>query len=124
MDVVVIGGGSAGLITSLILTNKVKIPINVKLIESPTEKIIGVGESTVGSFRADLENIMGIHFHDFIDEVQPTNKLGLWLSFGSEDFHFSFDNVFEAIEMETIFLNPLDLDLEEVILIIVNFLKL
>jgi len=107
MDVVVVGGGSAGLITSLILTNKVKIPINVKLIESPTEKIIGVGESTVGSFRADLENIMGIHFHDFIDEVQPTNKLGLWLSFGSEDFHFSFDNVFEAIEMGNDFPKPI-----------------
>lgn len=91
--IIILGAGSSGLISALVLKNKLK-DCNIVIIRS-TKPVIGVGEATVGSFVKSLKDHMGINLDDFIKNVKPINKHGIWFAFGKNDFHYTFDTAFD-----------------------------
>ena len=92
--ITIVGEGSAGLLAALIIQNKNKTA-KVIVIGSNTIPVIGVGESTVGSFGGLMRTHIGIDMNEFIREVNPTLKHGLWLDFGKSDFHYTFQTAFD-----------------------------
>jgi tryptophan halogenase len=75
--IIIIGSGSAGLITALMMNNKIQ-DSEIKIIRNKNEKVIGVGEATVGNFKQVLVNHIGIDFDDFVKNVNPISKHGIW----------------------------------------------
>ncbi len=94
MNVTVVGAGSAGLLSALTVKYKVKNCI-VTVIRDPNEPVIGVGESTIGSFMDFLTSSLGIIVDDFMEYVKPVIKYGIYFKFGKKDFHYTFDNAFD-----------------------------
>jgi tryptophan halogenase len=94
MKIIIVGSGSAGLITALMLNNNIP-DVEILIIKSQHKKIIGVGESTVGSFNTFLVDLLGIDKNDFIINVKPVTKYGISFEFGKNDFHYTFDTVFD-----------------------------
>lgn len=94
MNITIIGSGSAGLMFSLILSNHIP-SCNITIISDSNTKIIGVGESTTQPFSDSLSSYMGINVDDFIYNVKPVNKYGIYFEFGKKDFHFTFDTAFD-----------------------------
>jgi|TARA_R110000851_G_scaffold222778_1_gene375607 tryptophan halogenase len=92
--ITVIGTGSAGLLSALIIQHKNK-SADVTVIGSDKIPVIGVGESTVGSFASLMINHIGIDIEEFIREVNPIPKYGTWLDFGKKEFHYTFDSAFD-----------------------------
>lgn len=91
-EVLVLGGGSAGLLAAL--TVKRLIPdLSVTLVHSPDIGIIGVGEGTTGVFPDHIFRVLGIPKEEFYREAQPTWKQGIrFLSWGPrDDFHYDFE---------------------------------
>lgn len=94
MRVVVCGAGSAGLMSALAIQHKNR-DFQIEILRDSGTPVIGVGESTFGSFPRDIQTHLGLDFAAFEREVQPVTKYGLWLGFGAEDFHYSFENTFD-----------------------------
>ena len=94
MRVIIIGAGSAGLMFSLILSHFFP-SCNIKIIRDPNTKVIGVGESTTQPFLGFLSEYLGIDTNDFIINVKPVDKYGIYFEFGKKDFHFTFDTAFD-----------------------------
>tara|TARA_R110000787_G_scaffold81034_2_gene175834 strand:- start:634 stop:1980 length:1347 start_codon:yes stop_codon:yes gene_type:complete len=94
MEIIIIGAGSAGLLSALMIKNKIP-KCNITIIKDPDTKVIGVGESTVGSFITMLKDHIGIDIDDFIKNVKPVTKHGLLFNFGKKDFNYSFDRTFD-----------------------------
>ena len=94
INITIIGSGSAGLLTSLIFKNKIPNS-DVSIIHDKNTPVIGVGESTLGSFSNMLTNYAGIDIYDFNNNVKPVTKYGIWFDFGKKEFHFPFDNSFD-----------------------------
>lgn len=94
MRVIIIGAGSAGLLTALVVKNKMP-GCEVIVISDSNTKVIGVGESTVGSFCEMLETSAGINLKEFFEKVKPIPKNGLVLNFGKNDFHYVFSTSFD-----------------------------
>lgn len=93
MNIIVAGTGSAGLLSAAIL--KYKVPeANVTIIDGG-EGVIGVGESTTGSFIENIVNYAGVNINDFKSHVKPVAKYGLEFDFGESRFHYAFDTVFD-----------------------------
>ncbi|MGS2722383.1 tryptophan halogenase family protein [Porticoccus sp. GXU_MW_L64] len=95
-SVVVVGGGTAGWITAGRIAAEHRVAnsdsqISVTLVESPTTKIIGVGEGTWPTMRATLSK-MGISETDFIRQCNATFKQGAkfarWVNGDKEDFYY------------------------------------
>ncbi|MFI5455215.1 MAG: tryptophan 7-halogenase [Isosphaerales bacterium] len=73
--VLVLGGGTAGLLTAIAL--KTKIPrLRVTLLRSDDPGTIGVGEGTTPQFRELVHRYLGIGLPEFYLGVAPTPKLG------------------------------------------------
>ncbi|MEM9045367.1 MAG: tryptophan halogenase family protein [Pseudomonadota bacterium] len=98
MDIVVVGGGSAGWISASLLNakacNRFETRPRITLIESKRIGRIGVGEATVPTIRRTLEMI-GIPEKEFLNAADATFKHGIsfedWSSKGSKYFHpFTF----------------------------------
>ncbi len=89
-SVVVLGGGSAGLIAAL--TIKRHVPgVTVRLIRSEKIGIIGVGEGTTAYFPSHFFDFLGLHPRKFYSVAKPTWKLGIRFIWGPrEDFYYSF----------------------------------
>jgi len=88
--VVVLGGGSAGLLAALAL--KRKLPqLSVRVVRSPDLGIIGVGEGTTLPFPKFLFQYLGLSKQAFYAETGATWKLGLRFLWGVRPvFYFPF----------------------------------
>jgi tryptophan halogenase len=70
----VVGGGTAGLISALILKERMNLEIN--LVYSSNVGIVGVGEGSTEHFR-DFMSFVGISDSDIIKECDATFKIGV-----------------------------------------------
>jgi flavin-dependent dehydrogenase len=76
MKVVILGTGTAGLTTALILKN-VNPNINVEVIGSPNIGIVGVGESSTEHFD-NLRSLLGLTTQDILRGCHATYKFGVY----------------------------------------------
>ncbi len=77
--IVVVGGGTAGWLTSLILRHyarESKLPVDMRVIESSKIPTIGVGEGTTAIFRQTLD-LIGLKDTEFVKHTGATVKLGI-----------------------------------------------
>ncbi len=93
-SVLVVGEGSAGLLTALAL--KTRFPeLDVQILASTKKPIIGVGESTTGAIPFFLHTNLELDPHRFHRAVLPTWKVGLrfenWGNKTANSFNFGFD---------------------------------
>jgi tryptophan 7-halogenase len=88
--VVVLGGGSAGLMAALTL--KRKIPqLNLRVLRSPEIGVIGVGEGTTASFPRHFFEYLRLKPQPFYTQAEPTWKLGIKFLWGPrKEFHYTF----------------------------------
>lgn len=92
-NIVIVGGGTAGWLTSL-LVDTFYSKDNIYLIESDEIGILGAGEGTVPHF-VDTMNFLGIEIEEIIKQCKGTFKTGIrftnWRSDGA-DFYHGFEN--------------------------------
>lgn len=95
-SVLVLGGGSAGLLVALTL--KRRLPhLTVTLVRSSAIGVIGVGEGSTAILPAHLFENLGISKDRFYREARPTWKQGILFLWGPRpqgyfyDFGFQFD---------------------------------
>ncbi|MCP5547907.1 MAG: tryptophan 7-halogenase [Akkermansiaceae bacterium] len=90
-SILVLGGGSAGLITAL--TFRRMLPeVSVKLVHSPDIGVIGVGEGTTAVFPEHFFKVLGLPKDEFYRETSPTWKQGIKFVWGPRDhFFYTFD---------------------------------
>jgi tryptophan 7-halogenase len=98
MKIIIVGGGTAGYLSALMLSFKTNYEVTI--IKSPNINVIGVGESTVGSFINMIQNHCGINMEEFISHVKPVTKHGIEFDFGEKIFHYTFDNAFDSQEFK------------------------
>ena len=75
MNIVIVGGGTAGWITSLFLLSEYK-NMNITIIESDVIGILGAGEGSTPLMRKFLKKC-NIDESDFIQKTKSTFKLGI-----------------------------------------------
>ncbi len=87
--IIVVGSGTAGLVTGLIIKSYFK-DYSVINISSSKRGIIGVGEGSTEHWRI-FQDIIGIHPHDMIKNVDITHKYGIryenWTNHTPDYFH-------------------------------------
>ncbi len=87
MKIVVVGGGTAGYITALMMKNKFA-SYDVTVIENSAIGIVGVGEATTGNFIPTLKSF-GIDIGHFMRETNATVKMGsLFHNWNEENIDF------------------------------------
>jgi tryptophan 7-halogenase len=93
-QVVVLGGGSAGLLAALAL--KTRLPeLAARVIHSREIGIIGVGEGSTADLPNHLHGFLGIDPADFHARARPTWKLGVHFEWGPrESFEYTFTKTF------------------------------
>jgi len=95
-QVVVLGGGSAGLLAALSL--RVRLPhLAVRVIFSRELGIIGVGEGSTADLPNHLHGFLQIDPGDFHRRAHPTWKLGVHFEWGPrKSFDYTFTKTFVA----------------------------
>jgi len=87
--IIIVGSGTAGLVTGLILKSYFK-KYNIINISSNKIGIIGVGEGSTEHWRI-FQDLVGIHPHDMIKNVDITHKYGIryenWTNHTPDYFH-------------------------------------
>ena len=87
--IVVIGSGTAGLVTALIIKNYFK-NYEVTVISSSKKGIVGVGEGSTEHWR-HFQDSIGIDVHDMIKNADITHKYGIryenWTNHTPDYFH-------------------------------------
>ena len=92
--VVILGGGSAGLMAAVTL--KRKLPgLEVEVLRSPELGIIGVGEGTTASFPRHFFEYLKLPPARFYEMAEPTWKLGIRFKWGPSDFDYTFAREYE-----------------------------
>ena len=90
LDVVIVGGGTAGWMTAAALTKLLPDACNVRLVESEEIGIVGVGEATLPHIRGFNEKL-GIGEAEFMARTRATFKLGIefenWARIGDRYIH-------------------------------------
>ncbi len=94
-NIVVLGGGSAGLIAAITL--RMKLPrLNVCVLRSPEIGVIGVGEGTTASFPRHFFEYLKVPPRVFYAGTSPTWKLGIKFLWGPRrEFYYSFAKEYE-----------------------------
>ncbi|MBN8247642.1 MAG: FAD-dependent oxidoreductase, partial [Verrucomicrobia bacterium] len=94
-SVLVLGAGSAGLMTALTL--KRRIPqLQVEVVRSPELGIIGVGEGTTVGFPRHFFDYLKLKPRQFFAEAEPTWKLGIRFLWGARrEFFYTFSYEFQ-----------------------------
>lgn len=91
-NIVVVGGGTAGWITALMIKNAFH-GCNIILIESSSIGILGAGEGTTPSTVKALAGL-GIKLEDYIQNTSTTIKNGIkFVNFGDKSFHYTFNTI-------------------------------
>ena len=93
-NVVILGGGSAGLLAALSL--KARLPqLAVRVVFSREIGVIGVGEGSTADLPNHLHGFLGIEPGDFHVRAKPTWKLGVHFLWGSRaSFDYTFTKTF------------------------------
>lgn len=81
MKVLVVGGGTAGLISAIILKNRLNIEVDI--VHSKNIGIVGVGEGSTEHFN-EFMRFIGIDSHTIIKECDATFKSGIMFEGWSE----------------------------------------
>jgi tryptophan 7-halogenase len=89
-SILVVGGGSAGLLTALIL-KKTCPELKITVVRSSEIGVIGVGESTTAAIPRVLHGYLELDPGDFHRRVLPSWKLGIRFLWGPREF---FDYTF------------------------------
>lgn len=91
-SITVVGGGTAGLITALIL--KKRLNVDLTLIYSNNIGIVGVGEGSTEHFR-DFMEFIGLNQYQLIKECDATYKCGIMFQgWGSKNYLHSVNEPF------------------------------
>jgi len=115
MRIVIVGGGTAGWITSLFLASKnvradELIPHQILVIESPKIPIIGAGEGStgamVGVIKDKLKNLKGINQTEFLKRANGTIKLGI----NVKDWNGDGKNFLEPLQPTSTVNQNIDID--------------
>ena len=77
MQITIVGAGTAGLVTALILKQKFNQSIDIKIIKSDDIGIIGVGEGSTEHW-LDFIDWCELDFHEVIRECNSTLKSGIY----------------------------------------------
>ena len=104
-SVLVLGGGSAGLLTALTL-KRLMPALDVTVVRSTEIGVLGVGESTTAVFPTHLFHTLGIPKEDFYREAQPTWKQGTRFQWGPRDeffydYEIQYDQQFQGTRKAT-----------------------
>ena len=95
-NVVVLGGGTAGLLAALTLRRNLP-QLVVRVIYSADIGVIGVGEGTTPLFPKHLLGPLQLDPERIYAEAQPTWKLGIRFLWGPRaEFYYSFSQQFDA----------------------------
>jgi tryptophan halogenase len=89
--IVVVGGGTAGLVTAMILKHAYS-KIDITIVESSSIGIIGVGEGTTEHWEYFM-NRLGIPQSELVSETDATMKVGIKFINWNNDNKFYFQNV-------------------------------
>jgi len=94
-SILVLGGGSAGLMAALALKRRLPA-LEVRVIRSPEFGIIGVGEGTNVSFPKLFFDYLKLQPKSFYELAEPTWKLGVRFLWGPrKQFYYSFGYEFQ-----------------------------
>jgi tryptophan halogenase len=89
-SVLVLGGGSAGLLAAITLKRKLPT-LDVTVLYSPEIGVIGVGEGTTNYVPEHLHGYLGVPMGEFFAEAQPSWKLGVRFLWGPRrEFYYPF----------------------------------
>ena len=95
MKIVIVGGGTSGLVTAAIMQNFWGDSVNISLIYDPDNQSIGVGEGTTPSFIDVFNDTLGYTTEDAIRGLDATIKLGVlfknWIP--NEEYYHGFGQV-------------------------------
>ena len=95
-NIVVLGGGTAGLLSALTLRRQLP-NVSVTLVQSPQIGTIGVGEGTTPIFPRHLLETLRVDARQLYTKAKPTWKLGIRFFWGSRPvFYYSFTSQFDA----------------------------
>jgi tryptophan halogenase len=87
-SVVVLGGGSAGMLAALTLKRKIPA-LSVEVVHSSRIGVIGVGEGTVPYVPLHLHGYLGLDEHEVFAAIRPVIKLGVRFAWGRRP-HFDY----------------------------------
>jgi len=94
-NVIVVGGGTAGWMTSSLLAKVLGKTLNITLVESDKIGIVGVGEATIPPI-VNFNSAIGIDEKEFLKATKGTIKLGIefnnWNEAGESYMH-AFGNI-------------------------------
>ncbi len=80
MDIIIIGGGSAGWMAASYLSKSLNFNADITVIESESIGRIGVGEATVPTIKTEFFDRLGLQEQDWMKHCNATYKMGVKFS--------------------------------------------